>query len=180
MTEKRMQESNYVISQVIKDHIKEDLINPIVNSNRMAKDEYLREILSVENEQSEALIMSYLRGIKNGYGSDSCFVVSDKTKKYFTAEGFEKVISPATDEIDVWYTNFLAKNNDYALTVEKEAHNSDKLNIFFDNRITDKSGKFLGVAVVAIHLEQLQNTIKDLENRFDVHISLVDRKGLVI
>ena len=74
----------------------------------------------------------------------------------------------------------LSKNKDLDLVVEREEISSDKLTIFFDNRITDKTGKFLGVTGVAIDLEQLQNSIKFLENKFDVQISLVDRNGNII
>lgn len=81
MTERSIQESNQVISQVIKDHLKESIIKPLINSNSMAKDDYLVELLSNENSESEKSIKSYLRGIKNGYGYDFCYVVSDKTKK---------------------------------------------------------------------------------------------------
>ncbi|MDD6205613.1 cache domain-containing protein [Succinivibrio sp.] len=180
MTERSIQESNQVISQVIKDHLKESIIKPLINSNSMAKDDYLVELLSNENSESEKSIKSYLRGIKNGYGYDFCYVVSDKTKKYFSSNGLKKIIAPESNEIDKWYTRFLSKDKDLDLVVEKEELSSDKLTIFFDNRITDKTGKFLGVTGVAIHLEQLQNSIKFLENKFDVQISLVDRNGNII
>ena len=180
MTERGIQESNHVISQVIKDHLKESIIKPLINSNSIAKDDYLVDLLFNENSESEKSIKSYLRGIKNGYGYDFCYVVSDKTKKYYSSNGLKKIISPESNEIDKWYTRFLSKNKDLDLVVEREEISSDKLTIFFDNRITDKTGKFLGVTGVAIHLEQLQNAIKFLENKFDVQISLVDRDGNII
>ena len=171
MIERGIQESNRVISQVIKDHLKESI---------MAKDSYLIELLSNDSSDSENSIKSYLRGSKNGSGYDFCYVVSDKTKKYFSSNGLKKIIAPESNEIDKWYTRFLSKNKDLDLVVEKEEISSDKLTIFFDNRITDKTGKFLGVTGVAIDLEQLQNSIKFLENKFDVQISLVDRNGNII
>lgn len=180
ITDRGIQELNYVISQVIRDHIKEDLVNPIVNSNLMANDEYLVGLLTHENSSTENEIKSYLRGIKNGYGYDGCFVVSEKSKKYYSPQGLKKVISPQTDESDRWYSKFLEKNDDYAITVDNISVKSDKLAIFFDNKIKDKNGQFLGVAGVTIYLEKLQNTIKKVENKFDVKISLIDRNGEII
>ena len=90
MIERGIQESNRVISQVIKDHLKESIIKPLINSHSMAKDSYLIELLSNDSSDSENSIKSYLRGSKNGSGYDFCYVVSDKTKKYFSSNGLKK------------------------------------------------------------------------------------------
>ncbi|WP_226800284.1 hypothetical protein [Aliarcobacter butzleri] len=71
--------------------IQKNIIQPYLVSSMMANDTFVQEWLTSDEENNQR-IERYLEAIKNKYDMFNTFLVSDKTKNYYTQSGFvEKV-----------------------------------------------------------------------------------------
>ncbi len=163
--------------------IRNELTKPIFVSLTMANDSFLKGWLRAEaagDNSAEHLmdLQEYLRGIKEKYGYDSVFMVSEATKAYYHYQGINKVIKPDNDH-DKWYWNFLHKHAAYDLDVDTDEVNHNRLSVFVNCRVTDESGKLLGVTGVGLEINQVQDLLKHFEQNFQLEAMLFNRDGQV-
>ncbi|MCR5626909.1 MAG: response regulator, partial [Lachnospiraceae bacterium] len=115
----------------------------------------------------------------NGLEYDSAFLVSEKSHRYYTYEGLNKIIDPIHDGHDVWYTLFVNQNVPYDLDVDSDEVNQNNWTVFVNARVEDKSGNLLGVCGVGVQMTNIQKMFKEAEEEYNVKINLVDKNGLV-
>ncbi len=163
--------------------IRGELTKPIFVSLTMANDSFLKTWLKDEAAgnlsagHAQALI-NYLLGIKEKYGYNSVFLVSEATQNYYYFKGLNKVISPSDDH-DQWYYTFLKTNKLYDLDVDTDQANRDRLTVFINCRIQDENGKLLGVTGVGLELDQVQSLLRSFENDFSLEATLFNQDGIV-
>ncbi len=163
--------------------IRNELARPIVVSLTMANDSFLKAWLLAESHgnfsaEHQEKLTEYLTQLKNQYGYDTAFVVSETTKRYYYHGGLNKVIS-AEDDHDVWYYEFLSKNKPYDLDIDTDEVNQNQLTVFINCRITDEHGRLMGVTGVGLKLNRVQAMIKSFEDQFDLKTALFNREGIV-
>ncbi len=163
--------------------IRNELARPIVVSLTMANDSFLKAWLLGESHGnfSEAhmeKLGEYLTQLKDQYGYDAAFVVSETTKRYYYHGGLNKIIS-SEDEHDVWYYDFLDKNKPYDLDIDTDEVNHNQLTVFINCRILDEHGRLLGVTGVGLKLNRVQAMLKSFESQFDLKTALFNREGIV-
>lgn len=163
--------------------IRNELTKPIFVSLTMANDSFLKGWLRAEaagDSSAEHLmgLQEYLKGIKEKYGYDSVFMVSEATKTYYHYQGINKVITP-NDDHDQWYWSFLNKHTAYDLDVDTDEANHNRLSVFINCRVTDESGKLLGVTGVGLEINQVQDLLKHFEQNFQLEAMLFSRDGQV-
>lgn len=163
--------------------IRNELTKPIFVSLTMANDSFLKTWLKDEaggnsSAEHEQALQNYLLGIKDKYGYNSVFLVSDVTRNYYYFKGLNKVISPEDDH-DQWYYTFLKTNALYDLDVDSDQTNLNRLTVFINCRIQDESGKLLGVTGVGLELCQVQELLKSFENDFGLQAILFNQDGVI-
>ena len=163
--------------------IRNELTKPIFVSLTMANDSFLKTWLKDEaggnfTEGHEQALQNYLLGIKDKYGYNSVFLISDATRNYYYYKGLNKMIS-LTDDHDQWYYNFLKTNALYELDVDTDQANLNQLTVFINCRIQDENGKLLGVTGVGLESNQVQSLLKSFENDFELHATLFNQNGVV-
>lgn len=163
--------------------IRNELARPIVVSLTMANDSFLKAWMLAESHGNLTdahmdKLTEYLTQLKDQYGYDTAFVVSETTKRYYYHGGLNKVISPEDDH-DVWYYDFLDKNKPYDLDIDTDEVNQNQLTVFINCRITDEHGRLMGVTGVGLKLNRVQAMFQSFEDQFDLKTALFNKEGVV-
>ncbi len=101
--------------------IQKQIIEPYLVSSMMANDTFVQDWL-LHDEQNSQKIIRYLEVIKNKYNMFNTFLVSDKTKNYYTQNGFVETVKKENLQ-NAWYFNF------------KDIQNHHEINLDFNCRI---------------------------------------------
>lgn len=110
---------NKLVAAHLYDSIASSIKKPITISQTISVDSFLINFLKSEEhmskESAEKTVTGYLTKIRDEFGYLATFIVSHKTKRYYTPNGISKVMSPMSDPYDVWYKIFVDSGKNYAL-----------------------------------------------------------------
>ena len=159
--------------------IQKDMLRPVFISSLMAHDTFVRDwILAGENDSRQ--IVRYLAEVKKKYGAITSFLISDKSSKYYYAEGTLKSVSPKAER-DIWYYRVRdMKNADYETNVDIDMANRDSMTIFINHRVHDYDGRFIGATGIGLTLATMSRIIDRYQARFHRNIYFVDGKGAIV
>ncbi len=167
-----------LISSNILSEINSELVKPIYVSLTMANNQFLKDWIIDENEGDLEKITSYLKGIKNKYGYDSVFYVSDVTKNYYHYDKILKRIS-RDDSHDVWFYDFLEKNSEYDIDIDTDQATEDQLTFFVNAGVRDDEGNLLGIAGIGVKMASIRQVLFDYRKSLNIEIFLIDSLGIV-
>ena len=155
--------------------IQRDLINPVFISFMMATDTFLRDwVLDLENDEPK--ITRYLKEIQVKNKTVTSFFVSEKTKKYYHADGLLKTISQ-DEERDKWYFRVREMKPDYEINVDIDMANNEAMTIFVNYRVFDYDGNFIGATGVGLTVDAVKMLIEKYQKRYGRNIFIFDRAG---
>ena len=173
----------FVIASKVYNDINAQLTKPITVGTTIANTKSLTDLLenedSYSDEQFEKEITDTLSRYIEYTGYNTAFIISDKSKRYYTQNGLNKVIDTENDEHDIWYKLFLEENSDYDFDIDVDEVHSDMWTVFMNARINDEDGNLLGVCGVGLEMSDMQEILLDMQNTYDIQINLVDNNGLV-
>ncbi len=176
-------EIDTMLSYRIYDQISGSLNEPIIVAKTMACDDFLDTFLEEEASMSEeeaiGIMQKYLGELKDGLSYDSAFLVSEKSRRYYTYEGLNKIVDPQNDSHDVWYSLFVEADQPYDLDVDSDEMNQDQWTVFVNARVENEDGELLGVCGVGVQMTNLQELFLECEKEYGVKINLVDNEGMV-
>lgn len=182
-TDNTKEELNRTIAQYIGSSIQSGLAQPVAVAKAISADTFLHGALMAEEglsqEETSAVLAHYLGTLQRQADYASVFVVSERTRCYYTPSGIAKILDPQKEPYDVWYQLFMDSGRDYALVSNRDHLNGYRWTLFVNCRILDKDGSVLGVCGVGILLDTLQEQLSEFESAYDVKISLVQSDGLV-
>lgn len=160
--------------------INNELIKPIFVSLTMANDSFLKAWLEEEKSGGADAdkLVEYLDGIKEKYGYNSVFMVSDETGDYYHYRGLHKTIS-RDDDHDQWYYQFEATGKTYDLDIDVDEADNKALTVFVNCRIEDENNNLLGVVGVGMKMDEVQGILGTFEDAYDLEAFLIDQDGLV-
>jgi len=133
--------------------IQRKLVRPVRMSSSIADDVFLREWL-LRGEKVTEKMKRYLASIDRKNEVGFLFFVSERTGRYYTAQGITDVMSSGNQR-DHWYFRFRDSGESVQTTINQgltDPDSGDKLTsyIFSDHRMVDGQGHFLGVAGIAV------------------------------
>ncbi|RJR10229.1 hypothetical protein C4588_03735, partial [Candidatus Parcubacteria bacterium] len=166
-----------LISDNIYSTIEADFMDPINVSSLMANDTFLINWITA-GEKNIDDITDYLRRIKEKYGYDSAFYVSDMTGNYYTADGILKTIS-LQDSHDIWYFRFKGLNKSYDLDLDTDEASNGMMTVFINHRLETSSGEFLGVTGVGLQVANIGDRLRNYQKRFEHMIYLINSEGVI-
>ena len=183
MAERNMQELGKTLAARIYDSISSELSEPISVSRAMANDVFLIGALGNEadagTEATGQSIAEYLAALKNAFGYEAAFVVSDASMCYYSYGGISKQMDLSGSDRDQWYARFIASGKDYGLDMDRDELSQDQWTVFVDTRIEDASGRLLGVCGVGARMTGSQDLFVGLEKEYSVKINLISADGLI-
>jgi diguanylate cyclase (GGDEF)-like protein len=165
-------------SDTVYSEVQRELLRPISISAQMAENTFLRDWVQA-GETDPAPVVRYLRNIRDRFGADSSFFISEHTRRYYHPLGIQQVVS-ASDPKDAWYFRTRALNVPYELNADPDMGNRDKMTVFINYRLLDAKGKFLGVTGVGVTLNTLQKLLQGIEKRFERRVYFADTDGKIV
>ena len=183
MGQRNTRELSRMMAARIYDTISSELNEPVTLSLAMAKNTFLIKTLQNERnaaeEETVSALQDYLSSVRDWFKYESVYVISDATRRYYNFDGLSKIVDPEHDEHDYWYGAFLKKNVDYDLDVGYDEQSHDTWAVFVDTAIRDRSGHFLGVCGVGMHMHKSHDLFLSLEKEHRVKIMLIDTAGQI-
>ena len=175
--------NNQLVASHIYGLIAGNIERPIGIVSGLSSDEFLIRTLEDEDNLNkktiEEMISAYLLSVKKQFGYKISYVVSDKTKRFYTSSGIEKIVNPQNDPYDNWYPMFLASEYDLQVNTERDQMSDYNWSLFINSRIKDSDGNTLGVCGFALPMEDWQNMLLAVEKQYKVKINLIDSQALV-
>lgn len=158
--------------------IQTDILRPTFIATMMAHDTFMRDwIISGENDTGQ--IIHYLQEIKKKYGTTSSFLVSERTRKYYSAEGTLRSIQEGQPD-DSWFFRFKNMTTPYVNDIASDVANRNTMTIFINHRVLDYDGNFIGVAGVGLTLDTMTHIIDSYQSRFKRNIYFIDQQGTIV
>lgn len=164
-------------SDNIYSEIRKDILQPIFISSLMANDTFLRDwILNGETDATQ--VTRFLKEVKLKYNTITSFVVSDKTGRYYYADGLLKTIKEKEPR-DAWYYRVRNMKADYETNVDFDMANHDTMTVFINHRVLDYNGNYIGATGVGLTLDTVAGLIDNYQNEFHRNIYFADQQGAV-
>lgn len=158
--------------------VQKDLLQPVFVSSMMASDTFLKD-WALGGEGDVAAIAKYLKTIKDKYAAISSFFVSDKTMRYYNADGVFKEVRESEPR-DAWYFRVRQMKDPYETNVDPDMANRDTMTVFINYRVTDYEGRFMGAAGVGVTMDSMLTRIQDYRKRYGHDIFFVNREDKVV
>ncbi|MCR5177186.1 MAG: response regulator [Anaerovibrio sp.] len=172
-----------ILTARIFDTLNNKVSEPVNVAETMSATKQLKDMLKEEDNQdanvTEMQLQEYLQGIKNTFQYETAFVVSDKSKNYYTYYGLMKKIDTANNTNDNWYSEVVTTAQPYDVSVDKDSLMPDKWTVFVNAKIEDDTGHLLGVCGVGMELTDLQKLFHKMEDEYNVKINLIDNNGII-
>lgn len=179
----RDREFSLMLAGRVNDVVTDEILRPLLVSRTMSNDNLLAEWLLHEEEHtlSENVLsmQTYLSRLKEEFGYTTAFLISEKSRAYYTYRGFNKILNPLNDPHDKWYPTFIKQNIAFELNADTDQVNGNHWTIFINCRITAPDGRLLGVCGVGVVMDHLRQIMEEYEKQYGVKINLVDSNGLV-
>lgn len=157
--------------------IQKDIVRPIFISSQMAGNTFLRDWIT-SGEQDPSQLLRYLKAVKKEHNTITSFLISEKTRKYYYADGLLKTISE-NDPRDKWFFRVRSMKEQYETNVDPDLGNGNATTIFINYRMLDGKGNFIGVTGVGLTLNNMKQIVQTYEKRFNRRIYFVDKKGRI-
>ncbi len=181
--------SNMIDNQVIQydlERIKKDYVNRVDKvfkdvvtlSLELADRPLLKDFLKDEDKNLKVL-PNYIKDcfgyMKEFYGFSAIYMVNDKTKNYFTQDGFINTIDINNPE-NYWYNLTLNSKKKYIVNVDSAV--LGELNLWVDTIVGDVKNP-LGLAGVGINISQINSIIDDVNIESHAKAFLVDENFII-
>ncbi|TWX66090.1 sensor domain-containing diguanylate cyclase [Colwellia sp. C1TZA3] len=147
-----------------------EILRPLNVANFMANNHFIIDYASQEKIE-KSYIISYLEKISQSYSMVS-FIALEKHNLMLDSNGRESVLNSNETE---WYSRL--KN----LPGEQftDIGNSQDPHLYFDNKIRNRDGEFIGFTGVAIDLNYFSNKFQEYSDRFGFELYFVDSNNIV-
>ena len=183
VTKENSKMQSETMAQMVAAEIENEFIKPVTVSQTISQDLTIRSYIDANTKEgAEAVkddMTAHLVSIGNEFGYKMVFVVSDKTKAYYTYNGISKYLDVKNDSHDIWYKDFMDSGKKYVVNVDTDEDNNWELSVFINYGIFDDNGNVLGACGAGVDMNDLMNLIIKNENQYGIKIDLVNHDGLI-
>lgn len=171
------QEMPLTLDNVYSD-IQRDLLMPQLVSSLMANDTFLHNWVNT-GEQDIAEIASYLSNLKEKYGLFTAFFVSERSRRYFYADGLLKIISDK-NPLDNWYFRFRNAPGESELNIDPDMSNANQLAIFINVKVHNKNNALVGITGVGLNIENVKTQLDAYYRKYGKSVYFLNKDGQLI
>ena len=175
--------NNQLVASHIYGLIEGNIERPVGVTTGLSSDEFLIRALEREENTDEKIMeemfSSFLTSVKNQFGFASTYVISEKTKRFYTPNGIAKIVNPQMDPYDNWYPIFMKTGLKLQVDTNRDQFYNYQWTIFINARIIGTEGKTIGVCGIGLPMIDWQNFLLPVEKEYKVKINLIDKQGLV-
>ena len=183
VTKENSEIQSRTIAQVVSAKIENEFIKPITVSQTISSDIDIRTYIEGKTrEEAESVkddITDRLVSIGNEFDYKMVFVVSDKTRAYYTYSGISRYLDVENDSHDIWYKDYLDSGKRYTVNVDTDEDNNGSLSVFINYGIFDTNGDILGACGVGVDMNDLVDILAKFEEEYNIKVCLVNHDGLI-
>ncbi len=154
-----------------------DFLRPTFIASMMADDSFVLDWLH-GGEADPDQLTRYLAQIKQKYGVLTSFLVSEHSRRYYSADGGPRLLDD-NDPHDRWFQRVRAADTPLVTEIDTDPVHGDQPTVFLNYRVLDGDGSFLGVTGVGLRLNDLVARIDHYQALFGCRIYLVDANGKI-
>lgn len=158
--------------------IQKHIIEPNLVSSMMAHDTFLKDWLVNEEDDVEK-ITRYLESIKNKYNMFTTFLVSEKTKNYYTSKGFIEKVSPTRPE-NAWYFDFQKNQNAHEINLDFNNNIDESMIMFINHKIFDPEFHMIGATGIGLRVSYINDMLKRFRKQYNFKVYFLNASGEVI
>ena len=158
--------------------IQKHIIEPFLIASMMAHDTFVKDWI-IEEEENVQRIQKYLDSIKNKYGMLATFLVSQKTKNYYTHNGFIEQVDKH-NPTNQWYFEFKDGSHNHEINLDLNEHLSNMLIVFINFKILDENFNYLGATGVGIEVSYINDMFKMFQDIYKLKVSFLDENANII
>ena len=183
VTKENSEIQSRTIAQMVSAKIENEFIKPITVSQTISSDIDIRTYIERETrEEAESVeddITNRLVSIGNEFDYKMIYVVSDKTRAYYTYYGISRYLDVENDSHDIWYKDYLDSGKRYIVNVDTDEDNNGSLSVFINYGIFDTNGDILGACGVGVDMNDLVDMLARFEEEYNIKVYLVNHDGLI-
>lgn len=158
--------------------VQRNIIQPNLISSIMAHDTFVHHWLR-HDEQDKQPIQDYLAAIQQKYGMFLTFLVSEKTRKYYSQKGLVEQLNPNKPE-NQWYFRFRDSNRQHEINLDYNDHFSNNMIMFINHKILDTDGKLLGATGIGMRMSYIDDILKHFREKYHFKVFFITHDGTVI
>jgi diguanylate cyclase (GGDEF)-like protein len=147
-----------------------EILRPLNVANFMANNHFIIDYANQDNIEKE-YIAEYLKGISKSYNM-LAFIALKKHKLMLDSDAKESLLNSTEPE---WYHRL----KDLPGEQFSDIGNSEDPHLYFDNKIRNKDGEFIGFTGVAIDLNYFASKFKEYSDRFGFELYFVDNNNII-
>lgn len=172
-----------IIASMVCDRIENEFFKSITVSETMCQAYTMKEVLYKSGEYGATSVESdmrkYLSSIKEGFGYQMVYAVSNKSMVYYNYNGIGRYIDKNNYGEDIWYKDFIESDKEYEINIDKDKDNGYLISYFVNSKVRDENGNLLGVCGVGVEMQHIKDLFLEYEEKYNVSIALTDENGLI-
>ncbi|MBA6390318.1 GGDEF domain-containing protein [Colwellia sp. BRX10-3] len=147
-----------------------EILRPLNVANFMAKNQFVIDYASQEKIEKD-YIVSYLNKVAKSYNMIA-FIALEKHNLMIDSNAKESMLSSKETE---WYSRLKDLPGDQFTDIG----NSQNPHLYFDNKIRNSNGEFIGFTGVAIDLKYFASKFQEYNERFGFELYFVDSNNII-
>ncbi len=177
-------ERNLLVAERLYNEMKWSLTEAVSDIRHMVLDQEILDNLKSESGLSSRVMEERMAAPLSRFmdleGYDTAYVISDRTRKYYTSQGIYKIVDQEKDSRDLWYSVFVNSGHEMDVDVDVDEGDVSKWMLYIHGRIEGEDGTLLGVAGIGMEVSQFQSLFAQIQDQYGFDVSLVDEKGMVM
>lgn len=155
---------------------------PSYISRSMAANDFLVNLLSAEHKRDEKfdkIVTNYVRLSSNFSDVDGGFLVVVPEGWFYTQDGYVSRITKENLEHSWYqYSSAIAKD-DVNIDIDKTPSANNEESLFFNYKILGENRRILGVTGLCVHLDRIQNMLKENFKRHGSEAWIINEDGMI-
>lgn len=158
--------------------IQSNIIKPNLVSSMMSHDTFVKDWI-LNEEQNREKITHYLEAIKNKYGMFVTFLVSEKTRNYYTQNGFLETLKEDNPN-NQWYYRFKDIPDDHEINLDFNDNFDNSLIMFINYKMFDADYRFIGTTGIGLKISYVDEMLRRFRQLFNFTVYFVNKEGKVV
>jgi diguanylate cyclase (GGDEF)-like protein len=158
--------------------IQKHIIEPNLVSSMMAHDTFLKDWL-IYQEKDIDKITTYLKTIKNKYQMFTTFLVSEKTRNYYTTEGLLEKVSENNPN-NAWYFSFIKSPKTNEINLDFNNLIDASMIMFINHKIYNDQSHMIGVTGIGLKISYVNDMLKFFRQTFGFNVFFFNQDGEVV
>lgn len=178
-TQKQLKNSSLPLSiDNIYTEVQRNIIEPNLISSMMSTNTFLKDWLIHEEENTDK-ITKYLDTVKNKYNMFNTFLVSDKSKNYYTPKGLLEKVQEDNPN-NKWYFEFKNNQSKHEINLDFNEHMDTSMIMFINYKIFDEEFHYLGSTGIALKTSYVNDMLRFFRKKYHFNVYFVNKKGEVV